>query len=71
MVCFGFVTRTAFIAHQCFGFAEQHLHSGEFFSFSHSAPPVSRLEVSKKLGGGVAGTADPGLFHTIQCHMLQ
>ncbi|KAK4811095.1 hypothetical protein QYF61_016381 [Mycteria americana] len=38
--------------HQC-------LHSREAFDFSYSAPPMSRLGVGKKLGGGTAGRADP------------
>jgi len=39
--------------------AEQFLNKVKAFSASHTAPPVSRMGVHKKLGGDTAGTADP------------
>lgn len=39
--------------------AEQHLHSIEAVSVSHSAPLVKSLKGLKKLGGDTAETADP------------
>lgn len=39
--------------------AEQHLHRDKAFFVSHTASPVRRLGLHKKLGGNTAGTADP------------
>jgi len=35
------------------------LHSVKAISVSHAAPPLSRVEVHKELGGDTARTADP------------
>jgi len=39
--------------------AQQFLHCIKAFSVSHTAPPVSRLDVHKKLRGDTAGTDGP------------
>jgi len=51
VMCFGYVMKTVLITHQCLAIAEQCLHSIKAFLVSHTAPPVSRLGVQKKLGG--------------------
>jgi len=53
-LCFGFVLKTLWVMRRC---AEQCLHG--VLCASHTAPPVSRLGMQKKLGGDTAGTADP------------
>ena len=59
VLCFGFDMKTVLITHQCFNIAEECLHRVKAFPTSHTAPPASRLEVGKKLGGDMAGTANP------------
>jgi len=50
--------------------AEQCLHSARVFPASHSGPLLSRLGVHKKLGGEIAGTADPTDQRATLCYMI-
>ena len=59
VLCFGFSLRRTLITQDVLVTAEQCLHKVRAFSAPHTTPPVSRLEVHKKLGGDMARTADP------------
>ena len=48
--------------------AEQRLHRVKAFSASPTTPPMSRLGVHEKVGGGTAGTVDPSYPRDIPCH---
>lgn len=66
---FGFMAPTMLVAHQC---SESNLLF--YFPLCPHLPPVNRLRVGKKLGGGnAAGTTElaKGIFCTIQRHAQQ